>query len=769
MKNSIRIAVLTMGISSLIAQMMLLRELFIVYSGNELSMGVVFANWLILEAVGCFYLGKKVARAKNKTGVFAGITILFSLFLLIGIYLTRILRGLLGISIGETIGLLPIIYSSFLILMPVSVAHGALFPLSCEIYSMYFPKKAGSIGRVYIYETIGIVVGGILWTYLLIYYLHAFQMAVGLAILNTLVCLALVAPNWRSGKPQRIITVISCLFLASAGYLFFADGVDRLHHLSIKAQWKGYNTLHYQNSKYGNICVAENEGQYIFFLNGVPQIITPIPDIGFVEEFVNLPLLAHPAPKRVLIISSGAGGVINEVLKHPQVESVEYVELDPLLVEIMRTFSTPLTEKELTDPKVEVKHIDGRLYLRMTENKYDVILVGLLDPSNLQINRFFTEEFFSLAKKRLNKDGILVTGLPGSLTYPTDELKKLNACIFNTLKSVFSHVRAFPGSSLNLFLSSDSKEILLLDAGLVIERLNERGIVASVPIARHISEKLHPGWKDWFLRFLEEGEQKINRDFNPLGMFYSVSYWNALFSPYAQKFLRWGEMINLPLFILVFIIFVAALFLLRHNNIKPFGTGIPFSIATTGFAGMIFDLAIIFAFQALYGYVFLWVGLLVTAFMTGASLGAMSTTALIPRIRDLPGFFIKIDLAIILFSFGLPFIFLLLQPYLDSPGIFTFFRILFLILSCISGFLVGAEFPVASEIYLKNNPGLGKTARILYGSDLIGGWLGGVFGGIIILPIVGLLGSCVVIGLLKLSSFVTVVTNLDNLYPAGKR
>jgi spermidine synthase len=48
MKNRLGIAILTMGFSGLVAQMLLLRELLVVFSGNELSIGIVLANWLIL-------------------------------------------------------------------------------------------------------------------------------------------------------------------------------------------------------------------------------------------------------------------------------------------------------------------------------------------------------------------------------------------------------------------------------------------------------------------------------------------------------------------------------------------------------------------------------------------------------------------------------------------------------------------------------------------------------------------------------------------------
>jgi len=423
-----------MGFSGLVAEILVLRELLIVFAGNELCIGIILANWLILEAFGCFFPGRKAEKSGNRLETFTIITILFSLSLPTAILLIRILKRAIGISIGESIGFLPMFYSSFLILLPVSILHGALFPFSCRIYSMFSGRDESSAGRVYAYETVGTIIGGIVCTYFLIPYLNSFQASLWLAVLNFMACLVLIAPYWKTGLFQKMILVFLSVLVLSSGYLVLAGQADRLHDYSVKAQWKNQNVVHYQNSQYGNICTLENEGQYIFFVDGIPGIITPVPDIPFIEEFVHLPLLAHPEPARLLVLSGGAGGVINEALKHPSIETVEYAELDPLLLDLLRKFPTPLTESELNDTRVQIRHIDGCLLLKTTRNKYDLILVGIQELSNLQANRFFTKEFFSLAREKLNKGGILVLGLPGSLTYSNEELKNLNSCIFNTLK-----------------------------------------------------------------------------------------------------------------------------------------------------------------------------------------------------------------------------------------------------------------------------------------------------------------------------------------------
>lgn len=275
-------AVLVMGFSGLVAEILLLRELLIVFSGNELCIGIILANWLILEALGCFLAGRGTETSGARTEAFTITTVLFSLSLPVAILLTRLLKQAIGISIGESIGFFPMLYASFLILLPVSTLHGAQFTLSCRMDSVFSGRQASSAGRVYAVETVGTIAGGIVCTALLIPHLDALTASFLLAALNGLVCLLLMAPHWKAGRRRQSALVLSSLLVLGPGSLVLTGGADRLHDASIRAQWKNQNVVHYQNSRYGNVCTLENEGQYIFFLDGVPSIMTPIPDIAFI-------------------------------------------------------------------------------------------------------------------------------------------------------------------------------------------------------------------------------------------------------------------------------------------------------------------------------------------------------------------------------------------------------------------------------------------------------------------------------------------------------
>ena len=155
---------------------------------------------------------------------------------------------------------------------------------------------------------------------------------------------------------------------------------------------------------------------------------------------------------------------------------------------------------------------------------------------------------------------------------------------------------------------------------------------------------------------------------------------------------------------------------------------------------------------------FSWIGLLVASFMAGAACGAILLAIAMDRLKDCFKTFARIDLAIICFSIGCLLMVLIPNANLGGPDSFYLFRSLFLALSFISGFLIGSQFPLANKLYLRDGTSLTKTAGALYSADLLGGWFGGVLGAVVLLPVLGLVGTCITVGLLKLTSFIVINT-----------
>ncbi|MDI6402027.1 fused MFS/spermidine synthase [Balneolaceae bacterium ANBcel3] len=756
MKQRFRIAIIILGISGLLAEIILLRELLIVFSGNELSIGLILANWLILEAIGCLFPGYIADRTPHRIRYFATFTIAFSLLLVAAVFATRILKVILGVSIGEHVGLWPMFYSSFLILMPVSILHGALFTFSCRIYASFTEKNHSAAARVYVLETIGTMAGGLLFTFLLIPRVHSFEAVVGLAWINLMICLLLFSPPLKSRR-QAILSSLGMFLVLSAGLFFLMRPAERLHYVSIQKQWKNHEVVHYQNSPYGNMTVIDNQGQYLFFLDGIPELITPVPDMLFVEEFVHIPMLAHPDPNEILVVRGGAGGVIHEILQHPQVVSVEYAEHDPAFINLIRAFPTDLTDRELEDERVIVHEIDGRRLLSATDSLYDVVFIGIHEPSNVQSNRFFTTEFFNMAKERLKENGLLAFALPGSMTLQSRELKNLNSSLYVTIREVFPYVRVLPGEQKNLFLASTAQESILLDMDRLIYRLDEREIDASGLVPWHIERKLHAGWEQWFEDFIEGGSQRINRDMRPSGVFYHLSFWNSLYAPGFGAMYQKVEFLSIWHSMTALLMVVILYVWLRRKKVLSGAFAVPCAIGTTGFSGMMFSIIILYMFQTLIGHIFSWIGFLVALFMAGTAIGAL----LVMRILNISKrSFIGLEAGVLLFAVFLPPVFVMASALADTD--YTI-RALFLTLSFISGVLVGAQYPMANGLMLKNKEELGRTAGSVYALDLAGGWIGGIAGAVLLIPVLGVPLTCMFIVALKFSSMLFVYMEPENV------
>jgi spermidine synthase len=762
------VVVLVMGASGIIAQLLLLRELLITFFSNELSIGIILANWLLLEAAGSYFLGRLIDKARRKTALFVAVTVVFSLAFPAAITLARTWKTMIGAVPGEGMGLHQIFLASFFILLPVSLTHGALFTFASRMQAGLSGRGAAGIGRVYFLENAGTLAGGLLFTFLLITQMNSIEAAFAVSLTNILVCLPLLrlrgeideaggAEDEGRSSPPWAIAGLTALATIGAAVFLLGPLPGRIHVASIGRQWVGQEVVHYENSVYGNMAVIEREGEYTFFSDGVPTITTPTPDVIFVEEFSHLPLLHHPRPREILVISGGAGGVLREILKHP-VERIDYVELDPLVLRLVERFPTELTAAELSDPRVEVFYRDGRLYLKETDRSYDVVLVGLSDPRDLQINRFFTRQFFSLVADRLKVGGVVAFSLPGSLTYMGPEMRDLNACIINTLGDIFPGLRVIPGDGVNILIASPSPDLSSCDVDCLEERLEEAALPLSFINSFHLRYRLDPRWTTWFADSMREATRRRNDDLRPLGVFYSLSHWNAKFAPRLQGIVsRVGE-VSFALIAAVMGIVAVPLFLLARRK-GVLRVSVPLAVLSTGFAGMIFDLALMFTFQALYGVVFYWIGLLVTAFMAGSAAGSFAMTRIMERLRRDAAVFMAIEGALVAFSLLLPVTFLGFEPYLEQPGLTTVIRVMFLVLSFLSGLLTGLEFPLAGKIIIRSSSPIGRTAGFLYGADLIGGWVGGIIGGVVLLPVLGLVETCLTLAVLKLVSLLLVAAS----------
>ena len=167
----------------------------------------------------------------------------------------------------------------------------------------------------------------------------------------------------------------------------------------------------------------------ILLLDGL-IMLTERDEFIYHEMIAHIPLVTHPDPKRVLIIGGGDGGTVREVLKHPNVERIELVEIDNEVVQSSLQY-LPEVSQGLQDSKVQVMIEDGIKFVENRQNTYDVILIDSTDPIGPAAG-LFEPTFYSNVFNALRPDGIMVTQSESPFQDP-----KLWVRIHKNLSSVF--------------------------------------------------------------------------------------------------------------------------------------------------------------------------------------------------------------------------------------------------------------------------------------------------------------------------------------------
>ncbi|WP_018661268.1 spermidine synthase [Heyndrickxia acidiproducens] len=186
------------------------------------------------------------------------------------------------------------------------------------------------------------------------------------------------------------------------GGLWFTEKQTKDFGITMKVN----QTLHTEQTEYQKLDMVETaEWGNMLLLDGM--VMTSVKDEFVYHEMItHVPLFTHPNPENVLVVGGGDGGVIREILKHPEVKKATLVEIDGKVIAYAKKY-LPEIAGELENERVEVKVDDGFMHIAKSENQYDVIMVDSTEPVGPAVN-LFTKGFYSGIAKALKADGIFV-------------------------------------------------------------------------------------------------------------------------------------------------------------------------------------------------------------------------------------------------------------------------------------------------------------------------------------------------------------------------
>lgn len=268
------------------------------------------------------------------------------------------------------------------------------------------------LSKVLALDYFGALVASLLFPFLLLPTLGLARTAVTVALLNVAVALFML---WRMGLRTRwnLLSVLALLVLLA---LFAAS--SSLERMAVARQYTD-PVVHQETTAYQRIVLTSYGSDTRLWLDDQLQFST-VDEARYHETLAHAALTSAADPRTVVVLGGGDGMLAREVLRHPGVERVTVVDLDPAVTTLAREnrLVAQANQHALDDPRVEVVNADAFVWLGEPGPPVDVVLADLVDPSDERVAKLYSRELYARAAERLAPDGVLATQATSSYFTP---------------------------------------------------------------------------------------------------------------------------------------------------------------------------------------------------------------------------------------------------------------------------------------------------------------------------------------------------------------
>ena len=692
------------GISSVVTQLVTIREFLAQFDGNEFVIALIFFCWLILGGLGTLLARltnvRSTGRFRNKIWLqnkirratidrLAWLSLSLAAFSTVQILAIRELRDIFFIP-GSSVGFYPTLAYTFFTIAPYTLLVGFVLPYSLFVLRNDTPDYPGA--RIYITDNLGDTAGGALFSFVLVY---------------------LVTPFWAIFLANLPLFFVTCLLFSRRSIVVFL-GAGIAFSILLSGVFLERRTLepavgeliYWSESRYGRVAVHRDAEQYTLLSDGVPLFSNQ--NVNMAEEAIHYPLSQINRVQHILLISA-EGGMMAEIEKYKP-ETVDYVELDPEVSKVLFNFGLI---KKISG--LNVIHRDGRAFLADSDKIYDAIIINLPEPATFQINRFFTDRFFKLAKNHLAPNGVLSFSIQGFDNYLAEPQRQKLSSLYNTVADYFEHILLLPG--LKIFFICRSLPIEPDIPTRLAQKKISTGYVHAFFYGNLTKERIK------YLNEAVDPATPKNSDGSPRLIRLMFSQWFAKFATSPAVFF-----VVLAILSLIYLVFI---------------TKEEFVLFSTGAMVMGSEIIIIFVFEIFFGYIYFQIGMIVTVFLAGLMPGAFLGDRLSGHGIRLIG--ITDGLLIILMGILIPAIWL----GGDRLPVTVYLGFGFVV-----SLLCGFQFPVALALRGGGNSAVTRT----FSADLIGAAVGILFTSVVLIPYFGIIWA--VAGLIALKSISLMVVSI---------
>jgi spermidine synthase len=356
----------------------------------------------------------------------------------------------------------PIAVTSIAAILPAALLMGMAFPVGIALWASHAGSdRAGErIGTIYAVNVAGAVAGALLTGFVL---LPAFgsrtslllvsgcALATGLLLLST----TLLTP--QSPRRRRVPALAAGLVAVTAFAGIAVKAADPVTRL-LQSRYPRESAVWKKEDGHATVTILRRDSAFSqvvhgIYINGMHQASDLPQMVGYHRLIGTLPMAVHSEPKRALVIGAGGGATAGAVAAFDPGVQVDVVELSAAVAEAARRFDG-VNQGLFRRPNVHLRVDDGRNYMLLTPQKYDVVTADVILPIHAGAGNLYSVEYYRLMRRVLNNRGIALQWI-GSQTETEYKL------IMRTFVSVFPHTTLWYGGSLMV----GSSRPLVLDEG----------------------------------------------------------------------------------------------------------------------------------------------------------------------------------------------------------------------------------------------------------------------------------------------------------------
>ena len=341
---------------------------------------------------------------------------------------------------------------------------GAVLPLWIRELPQSGPELGRGVGRLLTWNTIGAVGGTLVTGFVLMPWL-------GLRGAFLALALGLCVAAWLLGRKFQRATLQFTAGTVGAGLLLvgamggdtwqhlMSSGIFRLRETELGKDLVGHRQRHikihfYEDAPDASVAVEQGDGvatsdQLVLRINGKPDA-TSRGDLATQFLLAHLPMLARPESKDIFVLGFGSGVTAGALLGHPVQQIVVAENCAPVLR--AGKFFEPWNRGVLTNRLARIVPEDARTLLKLSPQRYDVIISEPSNPWMVGVGSVFSREFYELCASRLKDGGIMTQWF-----HVYEMHDGIVALVLHTFASVFPHLEVWDPGTGDLILLGSQK------------------------------------------------------------------------------------------------------------------------------------------------------------------------------------------------------------------------------------------------------------------------------------------------------------------------